>query len=128
MFGLELPDYSLLTASMLLVYALAGVFGALVRVAWLDKPLRGFYRDEEGGLHMGFFAEVIIGVAVAITIDGHPVRAGIAAVFAPFILDAGRAFIDKKLPSILELMIQKTPPKEAPSQEIDEELVDDRDT
>lgn len=126
MFGLEVPDYSLLTASMLLVYALAGVFGALVRVAWLDKPLKGFYRDEDGGLHMGFFAEVIIGIAVAIAIDGHPVRAGIAAVFAPFILDAGRSFIDKKLPKILELMIQEAPLKDVNTTE-EEELLDDRD-
>lgn len=116
MLGLEIPDYSLLTAGMLVVYALAGVFGALVRVAWLDKPLRGFYRDPDGGIRMGFFAEVIIGVAVAIAIDGHPVRAGIAAVFAPFILDAMRAFMQERLPGMLKLMIngeatQPNPPE-----------------
>lgn len=93
MFNLQLPDYSNLTIGLVAIYALAGLFGALVRVAWLDKPLRGFYRDDDGGLHMGFMAEVVIGVAVAISIDGHPVRAGIAAVFAPFILDMGKAFI-----------------------------------
>lgn len=123
MFGLELPDYSLLTGSMILVYALAGLFGALVRVAWLDKPLKGFYRDEDGGLHMGFFAEVIIGIAVAITIDGHPVRAGIAAVFAPFLLDAGKAFIDNKLPGILRLLVKEnttpTTPEEGDEDDTD---------
>lgn len=107
MFNLEIPDYSLLTASMIGMYALAGLFGALVRVAWLDKPLRGFYRDEDGGLHMGFFAEVIIGVAVAIAVDGHPVRAGIAAVFAPAILEAIRSFILNKVPALMELAIKK---------------------
>lgn len=117
MFGFEIPDYSLLTLSMLGVYALAGVFGALVRVAWLDKPLRGFYRDEEGGLHMGFFAEVIIGIAVAIAVDGHPVRAGIAAIFAPFILDAGRTFVQNKLPGILELAVKRDETEETNSED-----------
>lgn len=106
MFTLELPDYSLLTVSMIAIYALVGLFGALVRVAWLDKPLRGFYRDEEGGLHMGFFAEVIIGIAVAIAVDGHPIRAGMAAVFAPFILEGIRTFLLERGPALLELMVK----------------------
>ena len=114
MLNWELPDYSLLTAGMITIYALAGLFGALVRVAWLDKPLRGFYRDEHGGLHMGFFAEVIIGVAVAIAVDGHPVRAGIAAVFAPFILEGLRNVITQK-EALLQIIAQTptAPPKKA---------------
>lgn len=104
----QVPDYSLLTAGMIAIYALAGIFGALVRVAWLDKPLKGFYRDEDGGLHMGFFAEVIIGVAVAIAVDGHYVRAGIAAVFAPFILEMGRTLIMDKRSAIFEAMLTET--------------------
>jgi len=117
MLGFDLPDYSVLTAGMLLIYALAGVFGALVRVAWLDKPLRGFYKDADGGIHMGFFAEVVIGIAVAIAIDGHPVRAGIAAVFAPFILDASKEFLQNKLPSILQLVVSGGKKDPAPPRE-----------
>lgn len=105
-FGIPLPDYTQMTLGMVLLYAIAGVFGALVRVAWLDKPLRGFYRDEDG-VHMGFFAEVVIGIAVAIAVDGHPIRAGIAAVFAPFILEAIRKFIIERGPGLLEAMFNK---------------------
>ena len=112
MFGLELPDYSNLTPALLAMYCIAGIFGALVRVAWLDKPLKGFYRDEDGGLYMGFFAEVVIAIAVAITIDGHPIRAGIAAVFAPFILDMVKDFILTKGPAVLELMVKGKQNKE----------------
>ena len=82
-----LPSYENLTPSLVLLYAIAGMFGALVRVSWLNKPLRGFYRDSQG-LRMGFYAEVIVGIAVAIIVDGHPIRAGIAAIFAPWILNA----------------------------------------
>lgn len=105
MFGFELPDYSNLTPTLFVLYCLAGIFGALVRVAWLDKPLRGFYRStEDGGLRMGFFAEVIIAVAIAVAIDGHPIRAGMAAVFAPFILDAIKDFVLSRGPALLELL------------------------
>lgn len=83
-----LPDYSHLTPMLILLYALAGVLGALVRVSWLDKPLRGVYRDSSGGIRLGFFGEIIVGIAVAIVVDGNPVRAGTAAVFAPWILEA----------------------------------------
>jgi len=109
MLGVEfpLPDYSQLTLSMVLLYTIAGVFGALVRVAWLDKPLRGFYRDADGGIRMGFFAEVIIGVAVAIAVDGHPVRAGMAAVFAPFILDMIKTTIVDKGPELAQVILRK---------------------
>ena len=114
MFDFPLPDYSHMTPSLFMIYALAGVFGALVRVAWLDKPLKGFYRDDSGGLHMGFFAEVIIAVAVAITIDGHPVRAGIVAVFAPFILDMIKDFIIGKGPAMMEVLLRKPAKTEKP--------------
>lgn len=100
-----LPDYSHLTPALVSLYVLAGVFGALVRVAWLNKPLKGFYKDDEG-LKMGFYAEVIVAVAVAITIDGHPVRAGIAAVFAPFILNAVKSFIEDKGPDLLNVLVR----------------------
>lgn len=104
--ALQLPDYSALTLGMIFLYALAGFFGALVRVAWLDKPLRGFYRDKDGGVRMGFFAEIIVAVAVALAIDGHPIRAGIAAIFAPFILDAVRVFITEKIPDFLYFYVR----------------------
>lgn len=104
---IPLPDYSALTAGMVLLYVVAGIFGALVRVAWLDKPLRGFYRDENGGLHMGFFAEVITAVAVALVVDGHPVRAGIAAIFAPFILEAIRTFVVDRGPALLDVLVRR---------------------
>lgn len=106
----ELPDYSALSVGMVTLYALAGFFGALVRVAWLDKPLRGFYRDSKGLLHMGFFAEIVVAVAVAIAIDGHPIRAGIAAVFAPFLLDAVRLFIRDQLPGVIQYMLTHKDP------------------
>jgi hypothetical protein len=80
-----LPDYKNLTPTLFGLYVLAGLFGALVRVAWLDKPIRGFFRDR-GGWRLGFWGEVVIGVAVAVLIDGHPIRAGIAAIFAPGVL------------------------------------------
>ena len=105
--GLQLPDYSALTLGTILLYALAGFFGALVRVAWLDKPLRGFYRDDNGGIRMGFFAEIIVAVAVAVAIDGHPIRAGIAAIFAPFLLDAVRVFITQKIPDLLFFYVSR---------------------
>lgn len=124
MLEFQLPDYSILTVGMIAIYALAGLFGALVRVAWLDKPLRGFYRDEEGGLHMGFFAEVIIGVAVAIAVDGHPVRAGIAAVFAPFILEGLRAVIVQK-DAFLQILVKPTP---EPPKKSDGEVSENEDT
>lgn len=106
-FNQWLPDYSNLTPNLVLVYFIAGVFGALVRVAWLDKPIRGLYRDSDGFLRMGFYAEVIVAVAVAISIDGHAVRAGIAAIFAPFLLNAVRTFLEEKLPSIIEIILIK---------------------
>ncbi len=83
-----LPTYDNLTWKLLALYVVAGVFGALVRVAWLDKPLRGLFRDGKGALHLGFYGEIILGIAVAILIDGHPIRAGLGAVFAPSILSA----------------------------------------
>lgn len=83
-----LPSYEGLTLQMLGLYALAGVFGALVRVSWLDKPIKGLYRDRSGALRLGFYGEVIVGIAVAIIIDGHPIRAGLGAVFAPAVLSA----------------------------------------
>jgi len=101
----ELPDYGALTLQLVLIYALAGFFGALVRVAWLDKPLRGVYKDESGGFRMGFFAEIIVAVGVAIVVDGHPIRAGLAAVFAPFLLDAVQMFIRQQVPGILRYLV-----------------------
>ena len=82
------PSYEGITLSMLLMYVIAGMFGALVRIAWLDKPLRGMYRDRAGALKLGAWAEVIVGIAVAILVGGHPIRAGLSAVFAPAILNA----------------------------------------
>lgn len=109
LFGL-LPTYDTMTWSRVGLYVLAGVFGALVRASWLDKPLRGFYRDKKG-LHMGFYAEVVTAVAVAIIIDGHPIRAGIAAIFAPWILDGMKTMIVETIPRVvraaLESMLQK---------------------
>lgn len=83
-----LPEYTSLSPTALLLYAVAGVFGALVRVAWLDKPIKGLYRDSRGDLRLGMWGEIIVGIAVAILIDGHPIRAGLGAVFAPAILTA----------------------------------------
>lgn len=80
------PHYGTIPPSMYGLYVLAGVFGALVRVAWLDKPIKGLYRDARGGLRLGFYGEIVVGVAVAILIDGHPIRAGLGAVFAPTVL------------------------------------------
>jgi hypothetical protein len=102
-----LPTYEGITPLMFAMYALAGIFGALVRVAWLDKPVRGFYKDPTtGGVRMGFYAEVIVGVAVAIMVDGHPIRAGVAAVFAPWILDGMKTIIVNKLPSMLRAVTE----------------------
>lgn len=102
-----LPTYEGVTPLMFAMYALAGVFGALVRVAWLDKPIRGFYRDEVSkGLRMGFYAEVIVGMAVAIMVDGHPIRAGVAAIFAPWILEGMKTLIVEKLPSMVKAAAQ----------------------
>jgi hypothetical protein len=102
-----LPNYSGVTPLMFSMYLLAGVFGALVRVAWLNKPLRGFYREPgEKGLRMGFFAEVVTAVGVAVAIDGHPIRAGIASVFAPWILQAVKDTIIVKIPAILRATIK----------------------
>jgi hypothetical protein len=83
-----LPDYQSMTLGMIAMYTVSGTFGALVRVAWLDKPIKGLYRDTKGGLKLGFYGEVIVGIAVALLIDGHPIRAGLGAVFAPTILSA----------------------------------------
>lgn len=97
-----LPDYSVMTPKLLGLYCLAGVFGALVRVAYLDKPLRWFYRDEKtGGIHLGFFGEILTGVAVAIFVDHHPVRAAMAAIMAPYILDAIRAAVTQVIPALI---------------------------
>jgi hypothetical protein len=81
-----IPHYSAIPAQMYALYVLAGVFGALVRVAWLDKPIKWIHRDQKGGWKLGFFGEVLVGAAVAVIIDGHPIRAGLGAVFAPTIL------------------------------------------
>jgi hypothetical protein len=97
-----LPDYSVMTPTLLGLYCLAGVFGALVRVAYLDTPLRWFYRDEQtGGIHLGFFGEILTGVAVAIFIDGHPVRAAMGAIMAPYILDALRTAVTQVIPALI---------------------------
>lgn len=102
-----LPTYEGVTPLIFAMYALAGVFGALVRVAWLDKPLRGFYKNPTtGGVQMGFYAEIIVGIAVAIMIDGHPIRAGIAAVFAPWILDGMKTVIVGKIPAALRAVLE----------------------
>lgn len=103
-----LPTYEGVTPIILAMYALAGVFGALVRVAWLDKPIRGFYKNAAGGVQMGFYAEIIVGIAVAIMIDGHPIRAGIAAVFAPWILDAVKVVLVEKIPAAVRAAAQST--------------------
>jgi hypothetical protein len=95
-----LPNYNGVTLQNLFLYVLAGVFGALVRVSWLDKPLRGFYRDRNGGLKMGFYAEVVVAIGVAIIIDGHPIRAGIGAIFAPWILNIMRDLLVKQVPKM----------------------------
>lgn len=83
-----LPQYGAIPLSTYGLYVLAGVFGALVRVAWLDKPIKWIHRDPKGGWKLGFFGEIVVGAAVAVLIDGHPIRAGLAAVFAPTILSA----------------------------------------
>ena len=88
MSGLEdfIPHYSAIPLQMYALYTLAGIFGALVRVAWLDKPIKWIHKDTKGGWKLGFFGEVLVGAAVAILIDGHPIRAGLGAVFAPTVL------------------------------------------
>jgi hypothetical protein len=97
----QLPTYEGITPLKFAMYGIAGVFGALVRVAWMDKPIRGFYRDPDTkGLRMGFYAEIIVGIGVAIMVDGNPIRAGIAAVFAPWILEAMKVVIVEKLPEM----------------------------
>lgn len=101
-----LPTYENLTIQLIALYALAGFFGALVRVSWLDKPLRGLYRDDSGGLRMGFFAEIIVAIAVAIVVDGHPIRAGVAAVFAPWILNAVKDIITNTVPQVVETWLK----------------------
>lgn len=102
-----IPTYEGITPLMFGMYALAGVFGALVRVAWMDKPIRGFYREPNTkGLRMGFYAEIIVGVGVAIMVDGNPIRAGIAAVFAPWILEAMKVAIVEKLPGMVRAAAQ----------------------
>lgn len=103
------PTYEGITPLKIAMYALAGVFGALVRVAWLDKPIRGFYRAPEGGgIRMGFYAEIIVGIAVAIMVDGQPIRAGIAAIFAPWILEAIKVVITEKLPLAFKAVTSST--------------------
>lgn len=101
-----LPSYEGLTWQTLGLYVLAGMFAALTRVSWLDKPLRGFYRDSRGGLRMGFYAEIITAVAVAIVVDGHPIRAGFVAIFAPWILQTIRTVLVKQAPEILRALLQ----------------------
>jgi hypothetical protein len=83
-----IPSYQGVSFGYILLYILAGIFGALVRISYLDKPIRGLYRGEDGHLRMGFFAEIIVAVAVALLVNGHPARAGLAAIFAPQILNS----------------------------------------
>lgn len=100
-----LPTYDHMTWQLIVLYVIAGTLGALVRAGWLDKPLRGFYRDENGGIRMGFYAEILVAVAVAIAVDGHPIRAGIAAIFAPTILDAIKTLITTTIPEVLKIWL-----------------------
>lgn len=98
-----LPNYAETPLSYWGMYVLAGIFGSLVRISYLDKPLRGFYRDARGNLRMGFFAEVVVGIAVAMIVDGHPIRAGVAAIFAPHILGLLRTFLVSGLQTVLDV-------------------------
>jgi hypothetical protein len=86
-----LPQYEGVTAPMLFMYAMAGMFGALVRIAWLDKPLRGLYRDKSGALMLGAWGELIVGIGVAVFVGGHPIQAGLVSVFGPAVLNTIQA-------------------------------------
>jgi len=88
-----IPNYDHYTFSVVFQFVLAGIFAALIRISWLNKPLRGFYRDDKGHIHMGFFAELCMGVGVALIINHHPINGLLAAIFAPFILDLIRNII-----------------------------------
>jgi hypothetical protein len=116
-----LPDYSGLTASLVFLYVVAGVFGALVRASWLNKPIRGVYRGKDGGLRLGFYGEILVAVAVAIVVDGHPVRAGIAAVFAPTILWLINNFIRETLPAAIRTLLMAHIGNKTPAEPTDKE-------